>query len=404
MPTLVQINVCAGIFSTGKIVSDIGAVVSKNGWQSVVAGRYDVCLPCPDSHLIHIGSPLEKYAHFLYSLMFDRHGRFGKRSTKKLIKIIEDYNPDIVHLHNLHGYYLDIGTLLTYLKQKKVPTIVTTHDCWLLTGHCAHFSKIACTKWMTHCSHCPLKNSYPRALIDNSFDNHRYKKALFSGFDNLHFVAVSEWLGRVVASSYLGEYPIQVIPNGVDLSLFHPLQLFSSYSNVLNKDRYLLAVSSVWYNDKGLEDFFKLNERLPQNVHICLVGLSDSQINRLPQGIIGRKRTSSIQELVDLYNKADIVLSLSKSETFGLTIAEGFACGTPAIVYDNTALPELITKETGRIIRTGDIEGVLSAVREILEIGKESFSTHCRIRAEQLYNKEKNYIQYFRLYQSILCR
>lgn len=406
MPTLVQINVCTGVLSTGKIVGDIGTLVSNKGWESYVAGRYDLCKPCAGSQVIEIASCFEKYFHFIFSYLFDKHGRFGIYSTKKLIKKIDKISPDLVHLHNIHGYYLHIGLLLSYLKKKRIPVVITTHDCWLITGHCAHFSKVGCDKWKTHCQNCPIIDSYPRSLTDNSYNNYKFKKQLFSGFDSLYIVSVSNWTKTVIEDSFLKHYPIVVIPNGVDTSVFHPLEYRSAplLKESANKERILLAVSSAWSDEKGLSDYIRLNEVLPRGIKICLVGLNDSQVRQMPSSIICIKRTTNIDELVHLYNQADVVLSLSKGETFGLTVVEGFACGTPAIVYDNTALPELITPETGRVVKNGDIQELVNAIEDVLQKGKQSFSMQCRERAVSFYDKKKNYREYLSLYNSILER
>lgn len=401
MYKLLQINVCYGYFSTGKIVESINQVVKGYGWDTFVAYRGDVQSK-NNTNLIPMGNVWSKYEHYIYSLLFDKHGQGSKLETKALIRKIKNIKPDIIHLHNLHGYYINIELLLEYLVQSKIPTVITIHDCWLFTGHCAHFTKVQCVKWKSECHDCPLSKSYPRSLIDNSGYNFKLKKAILSRFDDLHIVTVSKWLGNVVKDSFLGRYNISTISNGIDINKFRILNEPISIKSVDDNVKVILGVSSSWYDDKGLQDYYSLSKILPKNVILCLVGLDEKQRKKLPSNITGISKTRNVEELVRLYNRAEIVLSLSKSETFGLTIVEGYACGTPAIVYDNTALPELITDKTGIIVPNGDVHSVKKAICKMLNFGKEKYSTACRKLACEKYNDKYCFSRYYKLYSEIL--
>lgn len=401
MAKLLQINVCYGYYSTGKIVENISDVVKSHGWDSYAAFRADV--PSKrTANLIPIGNKWSKYFHYIKSLLFDKQGQSSTAATLKLIDKIKEINPDIIHLHNIHGYYIDIRELLNFLGKANIPTVVTVHDCWLFTGHCAHFTKISCDKWKTRCHNCILTSSYPKSIKDNSSYNYQLKKNLFSHIKNLHLVTVSRWLGDLVKASFLGEHDIRVIHNGIDTNVFRILENRPSLPYIDNHCKIILGVSSAWYDDKGLKDYIALSQILPADIKICLVGINQKQKLQLPSNIICIPQTTNQQELVKIYNRADIVLSLSKSETFGLTIVEGYACGTPAIVYDNTALPELITSSTGVKAPNGDVNAVKEAIFEILDNGKENYSEACRQLAVSKYNNVNCFSEYYRLYNDIL--
>lgn len=401
MPRLLQINVCYGYYSTGKIAESISEIVKSHGWESYVAYRNDV--PSKNSALLlPIGNRWDKYFHFAYSFLFDKHCLGSKRATAKLIDKIERINPDIIQLHNIHGYYLNIKILFDYLSVKGYPIVITTHDCWLFTGHCSHFAKISCEKWLTGCYDCPLKSSYPKSIKDNSSYNYSLKKDLFSKLNNLHIITVSQWLADVVNKSFIKDNNVRVIHNGIDTSRFRILEEKVNIPNIDTEKKLVMAVSSAWYEDKGLYDYYTLSEILPADIIICLVGLSEYQIKQLPKKIMGISRTSSIDELVKLYNRANVILSLSKSETFGLTIVEGFACGTPAIVYDNTALPELISESTGLVVPNGDVNAVKNAIVQILSKVKKEYSDSCRQAAISRYNEKTCFNEYYKLYEEIL--
>lgn len=401
---LLQINSVVNSGSTGRIVEEIGQMAKVNGWQSYIAyGRYD---RSSQSELIKIGNDWDIKLHGVQTRLFDKHGFGSNSATKKLVKQIEEIKPDIIHLHNLHGYYLNIEILFNYLKTIETPIIWTLHDCWPMTGHCSHFDFIGCQKWKTECFNCPQMNEYPASfLIDRSKINYKQKKKLFTSLNNLTIVPVSNWLAGITKQSFLDNYPVKVINNGVNIETFKPFNDKSIKKKYNLKDKFkLVGVASVWSSRKGLKDFIELSERLDNKYQIILVGLNDNQLKDLPDNIIGLKRTENLDELVALYSIADIVLNLSYEETFGLTTLEGFACGTPSIVYNSTASPELITSETGIIIEKGNISDLINGIETIRLNGKDSYKLACRKRAESVYNKDNRYMDYLNLYESKLTK
>ena len=406
MPTLLQINSTANWGSTGKIAEQIGELAMQQGWESYIAYGRDVNRS--RSKLIKIGSKLSIYWHVLESRLLDNHGLASRYATRKLIKQIKQIKPDVIHLHNIHGYYLNYKILFNYLNKTDIPIVWTLHDCWTFTGHCAYYIEQNCTKWTDCCNNCKYKNSYPSSqLYSTAKRNFKRKRKLFCGLgDRLTLVPVSKWLAEQTQQSFFGQNRIDYIYNGVNTEIFIPKETFEirdKYS--LNGKFVIVGVATKMDSRKGYDDYIKLREQLSDDYIIFLVGLSDNQISSLPDGIIGIQRTKNQQELADIYSMADVVLSLSRAETFGLTIAEGMACGTPAIVYNVTAVPELITPETGLIVdKVGDIDSLTAAIETICSNGKEHYSEACRKHAEQNFDKDRCFAKYIELYNEILAK
>lgn len=395
-----QINVTANWGSTGRIVEDIGEKIITEGGNSYVAyGRY-ASSSC--SHLIRIGSDIDVYIHLIFTRLWDRHGLASIASTKKLIKQIIKVQPDIIHLHNIHGYYLNYPLLFHFFSELNVPIVWTLHDCWSFTGHCTHYSFVKCNRWHTLCHSCPQKKKYPSSLLfDRSEQNFRDKMYSFTSIKNMVLVSVSEWLASEVRQSFLKKYPIKVIHNGIDTNIFIP-----KYLNKLDlgiDDKFVvLGVASIWSDRKGLIDFIKLREILSDDYIIILIGLNDKQIKKLPKGCLGVYRTNSIEELAKYYSVADVYVNTSVEETFGLTTIEAFACGTPAIVYNATACPEVITEETGFVVKQGDLIDVANKIDQIRRKGKSVYTEACRRRAVEFYDKTNKYNEYLKLYKELL--
>lgn len=404
MPKLLQINSTANWGSTGKIAEQIGMLAMQQGWESYIA--YGRSANPSKSKLIKIGSKLSTYWHVLESRLFDNHGLASRIATRKLIKKIKAINPDIIHLHNIHGYYINYKLLFNYLNSIKTPVIWTLHDCWTFTGHCAHYVEKRCEQWQTEClgfNRC--YKSYPSSITCKVNSNYKVKKSLFTTLGNrLTLVPVSKWLASQTKQSFFSGHKIEYIYNGVNTKVFIPLEQTSIKRKYSIEDKFtILGVASAWSEGKGLSDYYKLRAKLTNEYQIILVGLSDEQIKQLPEDIIGIKRTQSQAELAELYSVSDIVLSLSRAETFGLTIAEGMACGTPAVVYNTTAVPELITTGTGIVVdKVGSIDGIINAIKEIENRGKGYYSEACRKYAEENFDKDKCFAKYINLYNELL--
>lgn len=401
MKKLLEINTTANYGSTGHIAESIGTYMQSKGWLSYIAyGRHANASPLLP---IKIGTNFDIYTHVLYTRLFDRHGYASNKATRKLAETIREIKPDIIHLHNIHGYYLNIDILFTELQKIGIPVVWTLHDCWSFTGHCAYFDNVNCHKWQTHCERCPQKHSYPASwLIDNSAKNYLDKQRLFTSLNNLTIVTVSQWLENLVHKSFFHNNVITTIHNGVDTNLFQPIKTTIKEQLSISNNIMLLGVANQWEPRKRLNDYIQLSKYLNDKYKIVLVGLTKKQLKHLPKNIIGLPRTASIKDLVALYSAADIVLNLSVEETFGMTTIEGFSCGTPSIVYNKTASPELITPQTGYIVEPGDFTELRNKIIDITHKGKSHYQTACRERALTQYSHIHQYEQYYSLFKSIL--
>lgn len=398
MPKLLQINITANWGSTGKIAEAIGVAAMAHGWESYIAfGRW--CNPS-QSHLIKIGGRWDKYLHFAEQRIRDNEGLCSRSATKKLIRQIEEIKPDVVQLHNIHDHYLNYRLLFEYLNQTDIKVVWTFHDCWAFTGHCFHFVTKKCMRWQTSCYDCPLKNVYPKTLLDRSAKNYDLKKELFAGNKNLTIVPCSDWMAGFVKQSFLKDKRIEVIKNGVDLSVFYPLERDAN-----NNKFSILAVSNVWNEDKGLGDIFKMRKLLPESYRITIVGLTSKQVDALPVGIAGIERTQNVQELVRLYSDASVLINPTYADTFPTVNLEALACGTPVITYRTGGSPEAVSSETGWVVEQGDIETVALNVKSIVKMSKSEVLVQrkaCRERAEQEFDKEKCFNRYLQLYNDLI--
>lgn len=396
MSTLLIINVTCNQGSTGKISEQVGLLMKNSGWEVYYAhGARRV--NSSQLRTISFSSVWGEYMHALKSLFLDADGLGSTHATQKLVEQIKEIKPDVIHIHNIHGYYLNYRVLFKYLNSTDIPIVLTLHDCWNFTGHCTHFVTVKCEKWKDVCFDCPLLNVSPRSFIDRSKRNHTLKKKMLANNKNLHIVTVSKWLKDMVLQSFFKNMAVRVIENGVDKNVFR--------SSIKEDDGIfkIVAVANVWTKDKGLYDFIKLSSLLQNDEKIYLVGYDKVKSKvKLPDKIIPVNRTANQEELAKIYQMSDVVVSMSYAETFGLTIAEGMACGTPGVVYDNTAQPTLITEDTGFIVKTGDVAAVYSAIQQIKKKGKGFYSKACRKHAEDCFDKDKCFEKYVELYEELL--
>ena len=402
--TLLQLNVTAGVGSTGRIAEEIGKLAISQGWYSYIAYGRDC--KSSESHLIKSSKRINVLTHALSARVFDNAGLLSSSDTKKLLKNIQDINPSIIHLHNLHGYWINYRLLFDFLSTKNIPVVWTIHDCWPFTGHCGHFVFHGCNRWKSGCYECPLNRDFPTSyFLDRSTINYEIKKKSFLQIrDRLVLAPVSRWLSDLVGDSFLGKIPRKVVYNGVDTKLLHPTgeANIKNELNILGK-KMLLAVASGWDKRKGINDYVKLRELLPTcEYSIVLLGMNKSQIASLPDGIIGLEPTESIAKLAEYYRSADVVLSFSQAETFGLTIAEGMACGTPAIVYNTTAMPELVGDGTGMVVTPGNVEEASRAVKHLCNSDMRLTAEKCVRHVKNNFDSSQNYLEYFKIYDELL--
>lgn len=402
MPRLLQINASLNKTSTGRISEQIASLARGFGWDTYMihGARY---VNHSEMQTFQSVTPAGERFHAVKSMLLDAHGLGSSRATRQLIRQIEHIHPDIIHLHNIHGYYLNYKILFEYLQTIDVPIVWTLHDCWPMTGHCAYFDVIECERWKTECYLCPLKNDYPKSLfLTQAKRNYRLKKRLFSSVKDMIIVPVSNWLSTIVKDSFLGCYPCTVINNGVDLQVFAPCESDLRIQFGLEHKMVLLGVASTWDERKGLKDFVTLSSLLCADYQIVLIGVDEVQQRDLPSNIIAICRTESQEELAKYYSLADVFVNPTYSDNFPTTNIESLACGTPVVTYRTGGSPESVTADTGLVVDRGDVNGLISAIEEIRRHGKSHYSEACRHRALQYYNKDDRYADYIKLYDHLL--
>lgn len=405
MYTLLQINTVVNSGSHGRIAEEIGQTAINNNWKSYIAfGRNE---RSSQSELIKIGSDMEIKLHVLTTRTIDRHGFGSVNGTKKLIERIKEIKPDIIHLHNIHGYYINIEVLFNYLASANIPVVWTLHDCWPFTGHCYNFEIAGCNKWKTGCFACPQKKVYPASLfLDNSKKNYIDKQELFNSVKNLTIVPVSEWLNRLLDQSFLKNHTRQLIYNGINLNEFTPQNNSAEVRKLFGIDNKFMAlgVASNWKARKGYEDFIALSKLTDENTAFVMVGVSKEEQKKLPSNIIGICRTESVTKLAEIYSAADLFLNLTYEDNFPTTNLESLACGTPLLTYNTGGSVEAVSSDSGFIVNQGDLNGVIKIINAFKDNGKSSYTVACRNRAVALYDKNDRYKEYLNLYHKILAK
>lgn len=360
------INCVAGFGSTGRIIADTCRKLMAQGHECRIAfGRKTN--GAEDIPAIPVGNKAILLADVLETRLLDNEGFTARQSTRKLMQQIREYDPDVIWLHNLHGYYLNLPMLFSYLKTCGKEIRWTLHDCWAFTGHCVYFDYVGCDKWKTGCSHCPQKREFPASYgLDRSSRNYEAKKHLFTGIPNMSLYTPSHWMAKRVKQSFLKEYPVEVLYNTVDRQVFRPVENSFRKEHDLEGKIMLLGVASVWERRKGLDDFIKLSSMLDERFQIVLVGLPPELIRKMPKSILALPRTTNVQELVGIYSAADLYVCPSTEETFGMTVLEALCCGTQVLVYQDTACEEVAEPLGGTAVPRG-AEHLKKAIYELTE-------------------------------------
>lgn len=406
---LLQINpVVRENTSTGKIMRGIGDLAISSGWECYIAysRARDGIIP-HTSNLIPVGDKADLAVHAIGTRLFDAHGLASKRATRELIRRIEDISPDIIQIHNVHGYFLNYPMLCDFLGESGIPVVWTAHDCWLFTGHCYHYSSAGCYRWKTGCYSCPLKTSFPASwLLDRSDRNYELKKKSLTGMKNLHLVAASEWMKKEMSESFLSGVPCTVIHNGIDLDVFKPSdneQTKGKYG--INTPHYVIAVASIWLKEKGFDDLMRLAGLLRKDITLVMVGrMTKKQEKALPENVIHIPRTSDSASLAELYSGAVAFLNPTWQDNYPTVNLEAIACGTPVITYKTGGSPESVTEKTGFIVEQGDIEGMTNIINNIIRNNSYLCRLNCREYALANFDKENCFRNYIDLYESLAAR
>lgn len=390
------INMAYGAGSTGKIIADIMDLLKKNG--NDVKALYGTGEQSHNADAVKVSGKLGYYFHNAASRLTDHAGLYSWAATRKMIREIKAFQPDLIHLHTLHGFYVNYEMLFRFLKEADIPVVWTLHDCWAFTGHCTHFSQVKCTRWQTECRDCKLLHRYPRCYWRGDVKrNFLRKKNAFTGAKKLTITTPSQWLADQVSRSFLRDYPRAVIPNGIDRRIFCPQSSDLRKKYRLEYKKIVLGVANVWNARKGLSDMLTLADRLGSAYQVILIGLTERQLPDIPSNVLGLLRTANQTELAQWYSAADVFVNPTYEETFGLTTVEAQACGTPVVVYQTDGCPETVAPGNGRLVPQGDMQALEDAVRDIT-------NGSCRAdpqRAAQ-FDKDAVYQDYLELYENVL--
>lgn len=402
---VVQINATFGYGSTGHIVADIHKMLTENGHDSYVfwatkcteSGR-------ADPHVLRVGNDVDHKLHAVLRRIRNNQGWNSHLCTMRLCKRLKALKPDVVHLHNLHSNYIHFPTLMSFLTEQQIATVVTVHDCWIFTGHCTHFlPQKNCQQWaMGACAQCPMfqSNRVQRQI------NSRYLEKMyeFSKLNKLGVIGVSDWITDCASKSLLKSAKhVQRIYNWIDTELFQPhdnVQQIREKYGIPKGKALILGVSQSWAELKGLVEFQAISSKLADRAVVVLVGDANGHESTQNLKLIGY--TSNANELSELYSAADVFVNPSRMETFGKVTAEAMACGTPVVAYANTGTQELVTPNEGILVEDGSISDLIEGVKQVLSAGKKQYSNSCRKRAAESFSKEKLLSQHLKFYEELI--
>lgn len=401
---IVQINV-ASYGSTGRIMYQIQEKSIEEGYDAEsFFGRGNI--PEGKGLYTKLADNISVAWHGINARFFDKMGHSSVFNTNRLVRILKQKKPDIVHLHNLHGYYINLKILFKYLKESGVRVVWTMHDCWPVTGGCAYFLECGCDKWKESCYSCSQTGVYPKRYIDKSSREYEFKKKIFTSLNNLTITTPSEWLAEIVSQSFMKDYPVRVVHNGIDVDLFRP---FSQDINKKTRDwmgipengKMILGVANVWDERKRLSSMLKLALDLKdKNVKVVIVGLSEKQKASLPKGVIGITRTQNQEQLARIYSAADVFVSTSVEESFSLVVGEAMACGIPIVCVDGGGCRELISDKVGIVVPRDDRDALKEAVVRMLNDSR-NYTEDCRQRCVENYSCQSMVEGYMNVYREI---
>ncbi len=397
---VVEIN--GGVFgSTGRIMFGIADALSHAGHEVMCFSPVTTTNRTqePDHDYIKIGGYQSRRFNVLLEMLTGLHGGFAHITTAKLLKEIKAYSPDVIHLHTIHGGYINLPMLFRYIRDSHIKAVWTLHDCWSFTGGCPHFENIKCDKWKTGCHACPIYKEYPKSVYDNTALMYRRKKKLFSDIENMRLVTPSAWLKDLVKQSYLKDYPVSVINNGIDLSRFCLTKSNFREEHGLQNKIILLGVAFGWGKRKGLDVFVKLAKVLPEEYQIVLVGTDDAVDAGLPDNVISIHRTQDVSELAQIYSAADLFINPTREDSFPTVNIEALACGTPVLTYCTGGSPEIPDDSCGRVVEKDDFDALVKQIKSICH--DKPFTEEACIRRASMFDEKKQLSRYVTLYEEL---
>lgn len=395
---VVQIN--GGVFgSTGKIMFGIAELAERHGFETMCVSPITTTnrTKQPAHEYVRMGTFTSRRINVLLDRVTGMHNCHAAYATWKLLKQLDEFRPDVIHLHNLHGGYIHLGMLFRYIKRNHIRTVWTLHDCWAFTAYCPHFDMIGCEKWKDGCHDCPQYRQYPVSYVDRSKRMYQKKKDWFTGVEDLTVVTPSHWLAGLVKESFLKDYPVQVIHNGIDLTVFRPTESdFREKYHCENK-KILLGVAFGWGVKKGLDVFVELARRLDDSYQIVLVGTSEEIDRQLPENMISIHRTQDQRELAEIYTAADLLVNPTREETYPTVNMEAIACGTPVVTFRTGGSPESLDEDCGMVVEKDNMEAL---ERMILTFGRKDSCMAAKCRKKGIgFAKEDSLKGYLRIYR-----
>ena len=387
MYKVLYINSVCGFGSTGRIVADL---TKTNDYESLVCfGRKK---DFANVNSFQFANFFDNAFGAIRTILFDNNLNICTNATRRLIKKIKEYNPDIIHLHNIHGYYVNVEMLINFLKEYGKPVVWTMHDCWAFTGYCSDAYYVNCEKYQKECKNCDHWFAYPFSIFKQNVTKDFYKKKkLLEDFDNLTIVTPSRWLGGICNLSFLRNKQTVTVNNGIDLNDFKP-------SKEKNKKFTVLAVASFWTKDKGSEDLNKLVKLLDRDIEVVVVGNGSDKI----EGVKSISHTNNKAELVDLYSSAHVLINPTLDDNFPSVNIESIACGTPVITYRTGGSPEIIDGKTGVVVDKGNYRAMAEVVNSLYK--NYYFRSEDCVERSKRYSKEVMKKEYQKLYESLLSK
>jgi len=393
---IVQINGGA-VGSTGKIMFGISAVCTDEKQETLCAAPEVSSGNKTGRNLYIIQNNNHRKINVLLDRITGRHNMHSKIATERLLKVISGFKPDIIQLHNLHEAYINLPMLFKYIKKHNIKTVWTLHDCWAFTGHCPYFDIVGCNKWKTGCYGCPQYKEYPKSLFDNSKYMYRLKKKWFTGVENMTIVTPSEWLASLVKESYLKDYPVKVINNGIDLNVFKPTESDFRKKYALENKYIVLGVAFGWGRRKGLDVFVELARRLDKEKYkVVLVGTDDNIDKLLPDNIISIHRTQNQTELAGIYTAADVFANPTREENYPTVNMEVLACGTPVVTFNTGGSPEMLDETCGAAVAKDDNDAMYNEIIRICE--KKPYSLEACLKKARRFDMNERFKEYYDLY------
>lgn len=355
---VIQINSVYGIGSTGRIAKDLQNYLNDHGIVAKTIygyGKGDY----PNTYKMQ--SILELKANIALGRLTGHHGNYNYFPTVKALKYLLGEKPDIIHLHNIHGYFINVPLLFKIIKKYQIPVVWTFHDCWPFTGHCCYFDDYSCDRWESGCDKCPAwGDEYSIILGDRSKLNWIEKKELFSGLEHCILVSPSQWLADFFPRSFLNSYPARVIHNGIDTSAFRPLCSNVKKNLNIEQKKMILGIAPNLDGAKGGRFMLELARKLGDNYAVVILSLITKE--KLPDNVYVLPRTDNVTDLARIYSAADVFINPTIHDNFPTVNLEATACGTPVITFDTGGSPEGIRQDMGEVVEKGNIDMMAKAV------------------------------------------